>query len=144
MRDSPGVAQIKAITARGLLDEIAQAANAAAIDLIDAIRAGKRSVYSPSFKQGRIYVSTGGSGQSASFLIPNELSSDFSPVQIANQFQKFIEIYNDCVTAGLITDASATDADAAVMMQDDRLQTVTSRLNDFTCVRFPGMGQGIS
>lgn len=138
------MAQIRAIEARGLLDEIAQGAKATTTDLIDAIRAARAAVLSPSFKQGRVYVSTSGSGQSASFLIPSALSADFTPTRVAAQLQEFVEIYNFGVDQGLITDATALDDDLRVMLADDRLQTVTSRLNDFTCVRFPGMGQGIS
>ena len=132
------MAQIKAINARGLLDDLAQQAKAGAIDLIDVIRAAKTAVQTNSFRAGRIYVSSSGSGQSHSFQIPQTYTADFSVVQIAAQYQEFVEIYNDNVGWGLITDSTAVDADLAVMLNDDRLQTVTTRRLDITGIRFPG------
>jgi hypothetical protein len=132
------VAQIKAINARGLLDDLAQEAKAGAVDLIEVIRAAKKNVQGPSYRQGRIYVSSTGSGQSHSFLIPQTYTADFTPVQIAAQYQEFVEIYNDNVGWGLITDATNVDADLAVMLADDRLQTVNARRLDITGIRFPG------
>ena len=136
------MAQIRAIEARGILDDIAQGAKAANIDLIDAIRAAKKSILTNSFKAGRVYVSTSGSGQSHSFLIPSALTADFTPTRMAAQMQEYVEIYNDCVAAGLITDSSDVDTDAAVMAQDDRLLTVTDRRLDLTGLRFPATSQG--
>jgi len=132
------MAQIKAINARGLLDDLAQQAKAGAIDLIDVIRAAKTAVQTNSFRAGRIYVSSSGSGQSHSFQIPQIYTADFSVVQIAAQYQEFVEIYNDNVGWGLITDASDVDSDLRVMLNDDRLQTVTTRRLDITGIRFPG------
>ena len=131
------MAQIKAINARGLLDDLAQSAKNTSTDLIDVIRAAKAAVQNNSFKSGRIYVSSSGSGQSHSFQIPQTYTADFSVVQIAAQYQEFVEIYNDNVGYGLITDASAVDADLAVMLADDRLQTVTDRRLDITGLRYP-------
>lgn len=132
------MSQIRAIEARGLLDQIAQGAKTAGLDLIDAIRAAKSSVLTPGFRTGRVFVSTSGSGQSASFLIPTELTSHFEPTRIAAQYQEFIEIYLDAVTAGSITDESDVDADLAAMLHDDRLQTITHRQVDTTNIRIPG------
>ena len=134
------MAQIRAIEARGLLDEIAQGAINTGNDLITALRAAKSAVLTPSFKQGKVFINTSGNGQSASFLIPSAISSDFTPTRIAAQFQEFIEIYNDCIAQGLITDTSLTESDAAVMAQDDRLQTVTHQRLDVTGIRWPGSG----
>ena len=132
------MAQIKAINARGLLDDLAQQAKDSATDLIDVIRAAKKAIQSNSFRQGRIYVSTSGSGQSHSFLIPSTYTAEFTPVMVAAQFQEFVEIYNDNFAAGLITDSTDTDADLRVMLADDRLQTTTARRLDITGIRFPG------
>lgn len=132
------MAQIKAINARSLLDDLAQEAKAANLDLIDVIRAAKKAVQSPTFRLGRIYVSTSGSGQSASFAIPQQYTAEFTPVMLAAQFQEFVEIYLFCVSQGLITDSTDADADAATMLADDRLQTVTERRLDITGIRFPG------
>jgi len=131
------VAQIKAINARGLLDDLAQEAKAGTVNLIDVIRAAKKAVQTASFCSGRIYVSSSGSGQSHSFQIPQTYTADFSTVQIAAQYQEFVEIYNDNVGYGLITDATNADAVLAVMLADDRLQTVTERRLDITGLRFP-------
>jgi hypothetical protein len=131
------VAQIKAINARGLLDDLAQEAKAGTVNLIDVIRAAKKSVQSNSFRAGRIYVSSSGSGQSHSFQIPQTYTADFSTVQIAAQYQEFVEIYNDNVGYGLITTPTDADAVLAVMLADDRLQTVTERRLDITGLRFP-------
>lgn len=131
------MAQIKAINARGLLDDLAQQAKKSAVDLIDVIRAAKAAVQGNSFRQGRIYVSSSGSGQSHSFQIPQIYTADFSTVQVAAQYQEFVEIYNDCVGWGLISDSTNADAVLAVMLADDRLQTVTDRRLDITGLRFP-------
>ena len=135
------MAQIRAIEARGILDDIAQGAKSSGVDLIDCIRAAKKSILTNSFKAGRVYVSTSGSGQSHSFLIPSALTADFTPTRMAAQMQEFVEIYNDCVAAGLITDSSDVDTDAAVMMADDRLQTITERSLDLTAIRLPSVNQ---
>lgn len=131
------MAQIKAINARGLLDDLAYQAKAKDIDLIDVIRAAKTAVQTNSFRSGRIYVSSSGSGQSHSFQIPQTYTADFSVVQIAAQYQEFVEIYNDNVGWNLITDATAVDNDLKVMLADDRLQTVTDRRLDITGLRYP-------
>ena len=115
------MAQIRAIQARGLLGSIARGATANAVSLYDALVAAYDSVGTASFKSGRIYVSTSGSGQSHSFLIPSQFTSAFSPEKIAEQYQEFIEIYADNVAGGLIT-GSTTDAEnLAVMLADDRM-----------------------
>lgn len=132
------MAQIVAILARGLLGSIGRGAKSTTTDLIDALNAAADSVMTGGFKAGRVFVSTSGSGQSASFLIPSQFTAEFSPVQLAKQFQEFIEIYNDAVTNGLITDPSKLDANVAAMLLDDRLQTVDSRRLDITGIRFPG------
>ena len=131
------MAQIKAINARGLLDDLAEQAKATAVDLIDVIRAAKKAVQSNSFRAGRIYVSSSGSGQSHSFQIPQTYTADFSTVQIAAQYQEFVEIYNHNVGYGLIPTPTDADAVLAVMLADDRLQTVTERRLDITGLRFP-------
>ena len=131
------MAQIKAINARSLLDDLAQEAKAGGVDLIDVIRAAKKALQTNSFRQGRIYVSTSGSGQSHSFLMPSTYTAEFTPVMVAAQFQEFVEIYNDSAALGLITDSTAADYDCAVMLADDRLQTVDSRRLDITAIRFP-------
>ena len=127
-----------AINARGLLDDLAQQAKKSDVDLIDVIRAAKSAVQSASFKSGRFYVSSSGSGQSHSFLIPSAYTAEFTTIMVAAQYQEFVEIYNDNVGWGLITDATDVDADLAVMLADDRLQTVNARRLDITGIRFPG------
>jgi hypothetical protein len=136
------MAQIRAIEARGLLDILASEAKSKNADLIDYLRAARNAIANNSFRQGRIYVSTSGSGQSHSFLVPSQLTADFTPTRIFAQFQEFVEIYNDALANGLITDASDADADAAVMAQDDRLYTVTDRRLDLTGLRFPATSAG--
>jgi hypothetical protein len=131
------MAQIKAINARGLLDDLAQQAKTSAVNLIDVIRAAKSAVQSNSFRAGRIYVSSSGSGQSHSFQIPQTYTADFSVVQIAAQYQEFVEIYTDNVGWGIITDPTNADTALAAMLADDRLQTVTERRLDITGLRFP-------
>jgi hypothetical protein len=131
------MAQIKAINARGLLDDLAQQAKKTSVDLIDVIRAAKSAVQSNSFRNGRIYVSSSGSGQSHSFQIPQTYTADFSVVQIAAQYQEFVEIYTDNVGWGIITDPTNADTALAAMLADDRLQTVTERRLDITGLRFP-------
>ena len=131
------MAQIRAIQARGLLGSIARGAAAGTVDLIDALVAAYESVGTASFKSGRIYVSSSGNGQSHSFLIPSQFTASFSTERIAEQYQEFIEIYNDSVAAGLITDGTDLSADLAVMLADDRLQTVESRRLDISGIRMP-------
>ncbi len=122
------------------MDEIAQGAIKTGVDLIDAIRAAKSAILTPSFRTGRVFISTSGSGQSASFLMPSSLSADYTQTRVAAQMQEFIEIYNDAVAGGYITDASDVNADLAAMLVDDRLATVTRQRLDVTSIRFPGSG----
>ena len=135
------MAQIRAVEARGLLDILAAEAKSKSSDLIDYIRAARNAIANNSFRQGRLYVSTSGSGQSHSFLIPSQLTCDFTPTRIFAQFQEFVEIYNDLFAAGVITDATDADTDAALMAQDDRLFTVTERSLDLTAIRLPAVNQ---
>lgn len=137
------MAQIRAIEARGLLDDIAQGAKSSGVTLIQAIRDTKSAVLSSSFKQGRVYISTSGNGQSASFLIPSTLTSDYTPTRVAAQLMEFVEIWNNAVTNGQITNTqdtsdATTDSNLAVMLADDRLASVTARRLDITGIRFPG------
>jgi hypothetical protein len=131
------VAQIRAEEAQSLLDEIAQGAKATTTDLIDAIRAAKSAVLTPGFRKGHVFVSTSGSGQSSSFLIPTELTAHYTQTLLSAQYWEFIKIYNEAVASGRITDATDVDSDLAAMLQDDRLQTVTRRRTDHTNIRFP-------
>lgn len=136
------MAQIRSIEARSLLDEIAQFAIQSNIDLLTAIRANKTALNTGTFKQGRIFISTSGNGQSASFAIASQLAADFTPTRVNAQFMEFIEIWNDCVTSTTITDtvnttAAVTNANLAAMLADDRLQTITARETDYTGIRFP-------
>lgn len=138
------MAQIRAILARGLLTSLARSAVANSLDLIDCIYAAQDAIQTNSFKQGRIYVSTSGSGQSHSFTIPQMYTAEFSPTKLAEQYQEFVEIYNDCASgyngnqAPTITDSSNAMADLAAMLNDDRLQTVNAQRLDITGLRFPG------
>ena len=74
--------------------------------------------------------------------MPTTYTSGFSQEKVVEQYQEFIEIFNDNVTWGLITDQSNTQACLAVMMADDRMQTVDTRRTDLTGLRFPGGGIG--
>ena len=134
------MAQIRAIEAQSLLDEIAQGAKATGSTLIEAIRAAKTALNSSSFKTGRVYVSTSGNGQSASFLIPSTLSADYTPTRVNAQMMEFVNIWNESVSGGLITNQADTDTNLAVMMADDRMQSITARQIDVSSIRFPSFG----
>ena len=134
------MAQIRAIQARGLLNNLARAATAAGATLREALIAAQDAVLTGTFKQGRIFISTSGGGNSSSFLIPNSLTAGFSQERVAEQYQEFLEIYTDAVTAGSITDASDNATALAVMLADDRLQSVTARGLDLTALRFGRSG----
>lgn len=136
------MAQLVAILARGILDDIYRGSKTSASDLIDAIVAAKTALLTNTFKSGRVFVTTSGSGQSASFLIPSLFTAEYTPVEVAKQLQEFIEIYNDAVSNSLITDQTNNDQDYAVMLMDDRLQTVEFRRLDITGIRFPVGVQG--
>jgi hypothetical protein len=132
------VSQIRSIEARGLLGAIARGAKSAGADLLVALQAAYDSVATPGFRTGRVFISTSGSGQSASFLIPSELTADYSPTRVAAQYQEFIEIFNDLFSAGLITDGFDIDSCLAKMLEDARLQSVTRRRNDYSTARLAG------
>jgi hypothetical protein len=143
------VAQIRSIEARGLLDDIAQGAIQSSVKLIDAIRAAKSAVLTPAFKTGRVFVSTSGNGQSASFLIPSTLAADYTPTKVAAQMMEFVEIYSDCIATKdangntitpVFADADPVQTQLAGMLADDRLQSVRQQQGDFSSIRFPSYG----
>ena len=140
------MAQIRAIEARGLLDDIAQGAIQSGVKLIDAIRAAKSAVLTPAFKTGRVFVSTSGNGQSASFLIPSTLAADYTPTKVAAQMMEFVEIYQSCIATKdangntvtpVFADTDSVATQLAGMMADDRLQGVTAQRLDITGLRWP-------
>lgn len=132
------MSQIVAIQARGLLRQIGRQATIGAMDLKEALEAAYDALVNSNFRAGRIFMSTSGNGQSASFIIPQQYTAAFAPDRLAQQFQEYIEIYDDSVANGLITDSTAIESDIAVMLADDRLQTVSARRIDITGIRFPG------
>lgn len=135
------VAQIRAIQARGLLNYLARQAQAKSLSLIDALNSAQDEQLTPAFRSGRVFTSTSGNGQSASFQIPQLYTADYTPTKIAEQLQEFIEIYNDCLSFGLfVATDDLTTVQLPAMLADDRLQTVDCRRLDITNIRFPVVG----
>lgn len=135
---------IQAAIKRGFLRQIYEQAKAATAYLGDALLAFQGSVFTPAFKTGRILVNTSGSGQSASFEVP-QIGKQYSQDQIFALSEELLEIYSDAVaqlqaeTPSFNPTASPANQQTVfdTMMADDRLQGVRTQMGDFTGLRIP-------
>lgn len=127
--------RIPSINKRDFLDEIAQGAKLSSSTLEEAIRAVKIAVHTKTYQQGKIIVSTSGSGQSGSF----EINSLWNPVTVKGMLQEFLEILRDVKAAGAIdsADPDAIDTLYTTMCEDDRLRGIRRHMGDFSGLNFP-------
>jgi hypothetical protein len=138
------VVYIQAAIKRGFLRQIYEQARNSTVYLNDALLAFQGSIFSPSFKTGRILVNTSGGGQSAYFEVP-QLGRQYTVDQIFALSEELLEIYSDVVaqlqaaTPSFDPNASAANQTTTfnTMMDDDRLQGVRTQMGDFTGLRIP-------
>lgn len=108
------------------------------VPLLDALNAFQNSIADQSFKKGRVYVSTSGSGQSASFQIPSNLTQ-LNPETLFALSEELISIHDTVVTGGV--SSSDTAALFAAMIADDRLAGIRQQMGDFTGLGIPASGR---
>lgn len=130
---------IRAINKRAILRQIVEGAVAAKQKLSEALLAFQSAIYSPSFRQGRVIISTAAHGQSAAFEIGLQ-GKEYTQENVFALSEEFFDILE---AAGLADDGEevTTRALFAAMRNDDRLQTVNRRGTDFTLLNFPQSGQ---
>ena len=133
---------------RGFLRQIYAACAPTATYLGDALVNFQNQIFSPNFQRGRLLLSTSGSGQSGSFVMPN-LGAQFTQDQIFAMAEEFCQIYTDVVAAlkaatpGFDPKADDDTSEPTVfntMLLDDRLQGVRREQGDHTLIRFPTFG----
>jgi hypothetical protein len=120
------VANVQAQIKRGFLRQLYEACPDA-ISFRDALLAFQAAGFT-AIKSGRLVVSSSGGGFSTSFEIPQG-GRQFSQEQVFALSEEFISIFDDNVVAD---DDAAT---FAAMMNDERLQAVTSHYHDFSSIR---------
>jgi len=98
-------------------------------------------------QKGRTITSTASNGHSISFKIPpvfDQLTQD----QAFQLSEEFIAIYTDALTvlnlSEIPSDQTQDNNIFNTMMADDRLQTITDFRKDYTSLRFPTYGTGVS
>lgn len=110
----------------------------------EALLAFQAAVNSPSFRQGRVMVSTSGNGQSASFEL-GMLGREYTQENVFAASEQFFDILTDALANNQALTDDGTEANSraifAAMVADDRLQTVNRRGADFTLLNFPQTGQ---
>ena len=114
------------------------------LTVANALLAFQSSVNEINFQKGRIYSSTSGSGQHASFSMIGSGTS-WTQENVFGMSEEFFGIYYDAMvnTPGLVDDGqmASTTAIFLAMLADDRLQTITRRGLDSTLLGFPQVGQ---
>lgn len=87
---------------------------------------------------GRVVTATAGAGRSAQFAAP-EIWRTLDPETIFELAEQLQQVYADAlVTLSAQGNASPSDAQVfAVMIADDRLQTITSVQKDYSTLRWP-------
>lgn len=124
---------------RGFLRQIAQSAIANSLTLGEAILAAQGAVYTPSFQQGRLLVSTSGSGQSASFEIAVN-GKDFTQDTIFAMLEEFLDVLTaTCTQYGYSDDANPVNTEIirAAMCQSDSLRGIRSQMLDVSGLNYP-------
>jgi hypothetical protein len=135
------VAQIQAEIKRAILRQIAEGAKKTASTFKDALLGFQSAITDqPSFRRGKILVSTSGSGQSSSFQI-NAVGSQLSTENWVAMSEEFFDILDDTLGSFALTDdgsPGATDTILTAMKQDARLYGVTAAGLDVTLIGMPG------
>lgn len=125
---------IPGILKRAFLRQVGEAAKAQTATLREALLSAQAYAMDESFKQGKILINTSGSGQSGSFEI-GVTGKAWTQENVAALTEQLINALDDCVSAGVATDAadSATiDALVTAMGYDDRLRGIRSQRGDFS------------
>ena len=134
---------VQAIKKRGILRQIVEGAIPGKLKMSEALLAFQQGIYGPSFKQGRVLISTAGNGQSASFEVG--VGKEYTQANVFAVSEEFFDILEDSLanTPGLADDGAEANSRAvfAAMRSDDRLQTVNRKGSDFTLLGFPQTGQ---
>ncbi len=126
---------IQARKRRGFLRQIAEGAKTASLTLREALLASQAAVKDNTFSKGRILSSTSGSGQTASFEI-GSAGKEFTQENVFDMLEEFLEILEDGISQGTITDAAdGIDATFAAMCGDDRLATIRHQHLDCSSFR---------
>ncbi len=133
--------EIQSVKKRGYLDDIVQGAITNSSTVIESLRAAKKAVYLPSFKNGRIVVSQSGSGQSGSFQMSGS-GNDWTQDNIAGMIMEFIELYQtlDPVAYPDLAMPASSNAIYAAMCADDSLGGITQQQGDWTTLNVPSIG----
>ncbi len=127
---------------RAFLRQLAEGAKATASTLGEALLAYQSQLFSASFKSGRIYISTSGSGQSASFAAP-QAGIQVKQEDLVALSEELLSVLSDTVARGFVDDTSATDALFQAMCDDDRCRGVRTRGLDVTLIGLPIMGSSL-
>jgi len=135
------VAQIQAEIKRAMLRQLAEGAKKTGSTFKETLLAFQSAITDqPSFRKGKILVSTSGSGQSSSFQISN-LGQQLIPENWLAMTEEFFDILDDTLGAFALTDdgtPNATDNIFNAMKQDSRLYGVTASGLDVTLIGLPG------
>ncbi len=140
------MAQLQAQFKRGCLRSLFRAASTQALTLYNALTNYQDSLFAI-VQKGRTIGSTASNGHSLSFKMPpvfDQLTQD----QAFQLSEEFLAIYTDALT---VLNLSAIPADQTqdnnifnTMLADDRLQSITHYGTDYTAIRFPTYGTGVT
>lgn len=119
---------------RAFLRQVAEQAKAQGATLREALISAQGYVMGESFRQGKILINTSGSGQSGSFEI-GVTGKAWTQENVAALTEQLINVLDDCVSAGVATDAAdeaTINALVTAMGYDDRLRGIRSQRGDFS------------
>ena len=129
-------AQVRGQLKRAILNSLFRQATDT-ISLLDILESYQDALVA-GVKGGRIVEATSQAGHSTKFRTPNP-GEHFRPEDMGELTQELLEVYNDAlVTLSAQGNASPTDAQiVAVMLADDRVQSITKTRSDYTLLRYP-------
>lgn len=130
---------IAAIKKRGFLRQIAEGAKRSAATLKEALLAAQTGKFTANFQQGRLLVSTSGSGQSGSFEIGVQ-GKEWTQDNIFALTEQLLEILEFTVAQEIAIDGpdpGTIDALFAAMCANESLQGITEQLGDFSGLNWP-------
>ena len=97
--------------------------------ILEGLNAFQEAIATNTFRTGRLLVSTSGSGQSASFVIPGQVTQ-LSQETACALSEELFRVHDDAVTNG--ADAADKEAMFTAMADDDRLRGVRQLHGDFS------------
>jgi hypothetical protein len=130
------MAQVRGRLKRAILNSLFRQATGS-VTLLDILQSYQDALVIGT-KGGRVIEATSQAGHSVKYRTPNP-GEHFRPEDMSEMTQEFIEVYSDAlITLSAAGNATPTDAQiVAVMLADDRLQSVTVTRKDFSILRFP-------